>query len=219
MPPAEEATPEPEKVAEAPAAEEPPAPKAPSPPVVEAPAAKAAPEAETEVQAEQQAAEEAPAEPETKVQAAVPPAPKSKKKPAKVRGASEKGRLSPPVAAAFAGAVSGLAAVVMTVGAVRGCEAIRGESSCGGGFGLLALVAILAIEVLIGANLLRSFKISDPLSTSFLGVGLVAMVAMLFFLDVISSPWMFGVIPVATAIAFLLSWWVTVRFVEEQADE
>jgi hypothetical protein len=126
--------------------------------------------------------------------------------------------IKPVYAALITGALSGLLAVLLAVGASNGCESIRGTSSCGGGFGLLALVAILAIEVLIGANLLKAWKVSDPFSTSFLGVGLVAMLAMLFFLDVIDSTSMLVVIPVLTALAFVLSWWVTVRFVEEQPE-
>ncbi len=78
-----------------------------------------------------------------------------------------------------------------------------------------AIVAVLAIEVLIGANLLKAWQISDPFSTSFLGVGLVATLAMLIFLDDLNSPWMFLVIPLMTAAAFALSWWVTVRFIDE----
>ena len=49
---------------------------------------------------------------------------------------------------------------------------------------------ILAIEILIGANLLKAWKISDPFSTSFLGVGLVAIIAMLTFLHSLDSLWM-----------------------------
>jgi hypothetical protein len=113
------------------------------------------------------------------------------------------------------GALAGLTAVLLAIGASKGCEAIRDTSSCGGGAGLLALVAILAIEVLIGANLLKAWKISDPFSTSFLGVGVVATIAMLTFLDELDSPWMLLVIPLMTAVAFALSWWVTVRFIDE----
>jgi hypothetical protein len=127
--------------------------------------------------------------------------------------------IKPLYAALITGALSGLLAVLLAVGASNGCESIRGTSSCGGGFGLLALVAILAIEVLIGANLLKAWRVSDPFSTSFLGVGLVAMLAMLFFLDVIDSGSMLVVIPVLTALSFVLSWWVTVRFVDEQPAE
>jgi hypothetical protein len=126
--------------------------------------------------------------------------------------------IHPAWASIITGAISGLICVLLAKGASAGCEAIRDNSSCGGGLGLLALIAILAIEVLIGAILLKAWKVSDPFSTSFLGVGLVAMVAMLFFLDVIEKASMVAVIPAITAVSFLLSWWVTVRFVEE-ADE
>ncbi|HEY0905261.1 MAG TPA: hypothetical protein VGE14_15350, partial [Marmoricola sp.] len=123
--------------------------------------------------------------------------------------------LKPFYAAAITGALAGLAAVLLAVGASAGCEAVRDTSTCGGGLGLLALVAILAIEVLLGANLLKAWKISDPFSTSFLGVGLVAIVAMLTFLESLDSLWMLLVIPVITAAAFVLSWWVTVRIIDE----
>ncbi len=124
-------------------------------------------------------------------------------------------RIKPLYAALLTGLISGLLCVLMAKGASAGCEAIRDEDSCGGALGLLTLVAILAIEVLIGANLLKAWRIADPFSTSFLGVGLVAMVSMLFFMDVIVSPKMFVVIPLITAASFVLSWWVTVKFVEE----
>ncbi|RNL62163.1 hypothetical protein EFK50_10195 [Nocardioides marmoriginsengisoli] len=125
-------------------------------------------------------------------------------------------RIKPAYAALLTGLISGLVCVLLAKGASVGCEAVRDNDSCGGGIGLLALVAILAIEVLIGANLLKAFKVADPFSTAFLGVGLVAMAAMLFFLDDLNEARMVAIIPVLTAAAFLLSWWVTVRFVEEQ---
>lgn len=127
--------------------------------------------------------------------------------------------IKPGYAAILTGVIAGLISVFLAKGARTGCEAIRDNDSCGGGLGLLALVAILAIEVLIGANLLKAWKVADPFSTSFLGVGLVAMVSMLFFLNVLDSPAMLAVIPGITAVSFLLSWWVTVRFVEEPAEE
>jgi hypothetical protein len=123
--------------------------------------------------------------------------------------------IKPAYAAIISGTLSGLAVVLLAVGASRGCDAVRGTSSCGGGVGLLATVALLAIEVMIGANLLKAWRISDPVSTSFLGVGVVTTIAMLTFLDHIDSPWMLLVIPLMTAAAFALSWWVTVRFVDE----
>jgi hypothetical protein len=123
--------------------------------------------------------------------------------------------IKPAYAAIISGLLAGLAAVLLAIGASKGCDAVRDNSSCGGGAGLLAIVAILAIEVLIGANLLKAWQISDPFSTSFLGVGVVATIAMLTFLDSLDSPWMLLVIPLMTAVAFVLSWWVTVRFIDE----
>jgi hypothetical protein len=124
-------------------------------------------------------------------------------------------RVKPLYAAIITGALSGLAAVLLAVGASRGCEAVRDTSSCGGAGGLFALIAILALEVAIGATLLKAWQIADPASTSFLGVGIVATIAMLVFLDQLDSPWMLLVIPLLTAIAFALSWWVTVSFIDE----
>jgi hypothetical protein len=128
-------------------------------------------------------------------------------------------RINPLVAAIITGALSGLATVLLAFGAARGCDAMRGTESCGGGLGLLAVVAILVIEILIGANLLKAWRIADPFSTSFLAVGVVATIAMLAFLDHINSPWMLLVIPLMTAAAFALSWWVTVRVIEEHPVE
>ncbi len=127
--------------------------------------------------------------------------------------------IKPAYAAMLTGVIAGVISVLLAKGASAGCEAVRDDDSCAGGLGLVALVAILGIEVLIGANLLKAWKVADPFSTSFLGVGLVAMVSMLFFLQVLDSPRMLVVIPLITAVSFLISWWVTVRFVEEPDDE
>ncbi|MGH3125868.1 MAG: hypothetical protein ACRDND_33240, partial [Streptosporangiaceae bacterium] len=119
----------------------------------------------------------------------------------------------PLVAAVVTGLVCGLAACLLAWLAARGCAAVRGVSTCGG-FGLVALIAILGITVLIGSFLLRAWRVSDPTSTSFLAIGLVAVIAMLFFLDKIDSVWMVLVIPLLSAATFALSWWVTETFVE-----
>lgn len=127
--------------------------------------------------------------------------------------------IKPAYAAMLTGLISGLICVALGSGTDATCKAIRSDDSCGGGMQLLVIVAILAIEVLIGANLLKAWKVADPFSTSFLGVGLVAMVSMLFYIDAITSAKMLYVIPPITALSFLISWWVTVRFVEEPDDD
>jgi hypothetical protein len=125
--------------------------------------------------------------------------------------------IPPRIAALVTGALVGLAGVVLTDLFGRGCEAVRGVGSCGG-LGVVALLAILAIEVVLGAALLKAWRLSDPVSTSFLGVGLAAMLVLLFLLGSLESVWMLLVLPVLTAVTFLVSWWVTVSFVENTSD-
>ena len=127
-------------------------------------------------------------------------------------------RINPRIAALVTGLVVGLVGVVLSFGASQGCESVRGVGSCGG-VGLFALLAVLVVEVLLGAALLRAFGVVDPTSTSFLGVGLVAVLALLFFLSALDSVWMLLVLPLLTAITFLLSWWVTETFVEQGAGD
>jgi hypothetical protein len=127
-------------------------------------------------------------------------------------------RINSYVAAVIAGAVCGLIAVVLSVGAERGCESVRGVGSCGG-IGLVALLVILAVEVLVGAVILKAFQVSDATGTSFLGVGIVAVLALVFFLGSLESGWMFLVLPVLTAASFAASNWVTAALVEVPKDE
>jgi hypothetical protein len=124
-------------------------------------------------------------------------------------------RLSGRAAAALTGAVVGAGGTAATVGALAACEAVRGVSTCGGAPGFFVLVAILALMVLSGALLLKAWQTKDPGSTSFLAVGIVAVVAMLVLLDVIDSPWMFLVIPALGAASYLLAHWVATRFDDE----
>ena len=116
-------------------------------------------------------------------------------------------------AALVVGALIGLLAVLLTFASLKLCELVRGTDACGGP-GLLLLVATLVILTYAGGWLLRGFGIDDPGSTSFLAVGLLAVTAMLFFLDVIYSWWMVLVIPLVAMATYALSWWVTTRYVD-----
>lgn len=120
-------------------------------------------------------------------------------------------------ASALAGLVVGALLVGITAGALRACEGIRGTSTCGGP-GLLILVVTLVVLVMVGQVLLRWFRVPDPGSTSFLAVGLIAVVALLFLIDVILHWAMIIVIPVIGLATFLLSHWVTTAFVEPAKD-
>src|SRR5829696_3602067 len=68
------------------------------------------------------------------------------------------------------GAVVGLAAVLLTYGSLRLCDVATGTATCGGGPGLLLMLAILISLTYLGGWLLRGFGISDAGSTSFLAV-------------------------------------------------
>ncbi len=100
----------------------------------------------------------------------------------------------------------------------RGCESVRGVGSCGG-VGVVALLIILVVTIAIGAILLRGFAVSEPTGTSFLGVGIVAVLTLVFFLGSLESVWMFVVVPVMAGVAFAVSYWVTAALVEVPRDE
>lgn len=112
-------------------------------------------------------------------------------------------------AVALTGGLVGVGGAAAVYTALAGCEAARGVSSCGGAPGLLVLTGIIALMVLAGSALLTAFEAPDPRSTSLLAVGLVAVVALLFLLDVLLSPWMFVVVPALSAASYSLAAWVT----------
>jgi hypothetical protein len=125
--------------------------------------------------------------------------------------------VDPRIAAALTGAVVGLIGLVLATGAGRGCEAVRGVGSCGG-IGLLVLLVVLGVQVVIGGILLRACRVTDPASTAFLGVGMMAVIVLLFLLGSLESRSMIVVLPIVTGLTFLLSWWVTETFVEGGGD-
>lgn len=121
--------------------------------------------------------------------------------------------LSGLTAAAVTGVAVGLLAVLLTFLALRGCEQVRGTSSCGGP-GLFLLIAIMVICVLAGRFLLAAWNVTDPGSTSFLAVGLLAVIALLFLVQVLFEWWMIILIPLVALATFMLSHWVTTALIE-----
>jgi hypothetical protein len=113
------------------------------------------------------------------------------------------------VAVTVTGVLVGLLAVGLTWLLLRFCEVVSGTSSCGGGPGLLLLLLALATLAVVGAGMLRAFGVPQPGSTSVLAVGLVAVLALLFLVDVLLARWMVLVIPALTALAFVLAHAVT----------
>jgi hypothetical protein len=139
--------------------------------------------------------------------------------PQPVAAAASSTRSWPPALPARAvvlatGLAVGLVGTLLTYLGLRGCELVRGTDSCGGGPGGGLLVAILLLMVLLGAVVLALMQVPEPRSTSFLAVGIVTVVLLLFLLEVVFSPWMFAVVPAVSAASYLLAHWVSTRFVE-----
>jgi hypothetical protein len=151
----------------------------------------------TTLAAQEERTEPAPAEPKKK----------KERKPPRVGIGAVPGAM-------ITGLVVGLVTVGLTWGALRICEIIRGAASCGGN-GLWVLLLILVAMIFLGALMLRVFRVSDPGSTSFLAIGLLTVVALLFLVDVMFNWWMIIVIPCVTLLTYTLSSWVTTSFVDE----
>ncbi len=114
-------------------------------------------------------------------------------------------------AAAATGLVVGVLLVGLVWAALQGCESVRGTSSCGRP-GFVVLIAILALLVLAGRVLLVRFRVADPGSTSVLGVGVVAVVVLLFLTDQLFEWWTALVVPAVAVASYALAHWVTTTF-------
>lgn len=151
--------------------------------------------------------------------AKAPKPPKAPKTPKPERPARE---LSLPAvngmtASVFTGALIGVLACGATYLGLLGCQELRGTSACGTP-GFFLLVAILIVLVLLGKLILKAFRVIEPGSTSFLGVGVMAVITLAFLIDVVFEWWMIIVIPVVTALAFAGSHWLTARFTDPADD-
>lgn len=116
-------------------------------------------------------------------------------------------------AAVATGLVVGGLIVGGTAAAMRLCTAVKGTESCGNP-GFLLLVAILAIAVVLGALMLRAARVPEPGSTSFLAVGLLSVVALLFLIDQLLEWWMAIAIPVVSVLTYLLAHWVARTYID-----
>ena len=163
------------------------------------------------------ALEPAPVHDEQPTEAMPPAAPVEQPEPVAEEAPARARPTLPPlparVAVVVTGVVVGLFGSLLTFLSLRGCETIRGTDSCGGP-GFFLLVAILILMVLLGSVLLGLWGISDPRSSSFLAVGVLCVVMLVTLMEQLFSPWMFLVVPIVSAAAYLLSHWVTTTFVE-----
>ena len=122
------------------------------------------------------------------------------------------------VAALVGGLVVGAFGAGLTWVSLVGCDAVRGTQSCGGA-GVLVIFVILVLMVLFGGLVLALLHLSDAKATSFLAVGVLLVVVLLTPQDALFSPWMFLVVPLVSAAAFVLAHWVTATFVEPRPEK
>jgi hypothetical protein len=122
------------------------------------------------------------------------------------------------LAAAITGLLVGAFGAMLTYLSLKGCDALRGTETCGG-TGVLLLVVILVLMVLLGGVVLAAWQITDPRSTSFLAVGVLAVLVMLTLMQQLFSPWMFLIVPILSALAYVLSHWVTTAFIEPKPED
>lgn len=136
-----------------------------------------------------------------------PKAPKAPKEPRPPKAPRAKSRREKPrsraLGAILIGLLSGFALVGLINATLHACDAARGTSSCGGG-GLFVLLIILGLIVLGATRLLRLWGFGDGGTVAFLGVALVAIIAMVFLSAHLLSLTMVLVIPVMTAVTFLV---------------
>ncbi|MFC7726381.1 hypothetical protein ACFQW6_14815 [Nocardioides sp. GCM10028917] len=112
-------------------------------------------------------------------------------------------------AASLTGLMVGGLAVLLAWLAGVGCEAVRGTSACGGGPGLLVLLAVLVVLTWTGSLLLRVLGVPHAGSTSLLAVGILAVLVLVFLLGSLDEGWGLVAVPVASAISYAASWRVT----------
>ena len=79
------------------------------------------------------------------------------------------------------------------------------------------LVAIAIGMVAVGALLLKALRVGEPVGTSVLAIGILAVVVLVGLTGVIFSVWMFLAIPAVAAASYALAHWVTTPFVEPRA--
>ncbi|MGH3470588.1 MAG: hypothetical protein ACRDPG_00900 [Nocardioidaceae bacterium] len=113
--------------------------------------------------------------------------------------------LTDPAVSATVGVGCGLLAVLLVCVSERGCEAVRGRATCGGGAGLSLLVVVVVVTVAAGYLGLKQLHVDSPGLVAFFGVALPLIMVMAFMIDSVFSAWMILILPLLAAVCFALS--------------
>jgi hypothetical protein len=112
--------------------------------------------------------------------------------------------LPPLLILGVVGLLCGFTTITLVWLSERGCERVRDTSNCGA-LGLPLLVLIVVITVVLGGLALSRLAMPHPRLVAFLGVAFMLIVVLAFLTENLSSPWTLAVVPVLTAITFLVA--------------
>jgi hypothetical protein len=113
-------------------------------------------------------------------------------------------RFPAPLAAAFTGLVCGGLVTGLVWSGERGCDATRGQPSCGG-YGLGMLLVIVVVCFVVGVLLLKVFGVAEPGVTTFFGLALPMLLILGLLLDHVFDHSMAIAFPLIVAVGFVLS--------------
>ncbi|MEU4604684.1 hypothetical protein AB0F43_17010 [Kribbella sp. NPDC023972] len=112
--------------------------------------------------------------------------------------------LPPLLILGVVGLLCGFATIALVWLSERGCERFRDTANCGV-LGLPLLVLIVVVTIVLGGLALSRLAMPHPRLVAFLGVAFMLILVLAFLTENLSSPWTLAVVPVLTAITFLVA--------------
>jgi hypothetical protein len=123
--------------------------------------------------------------------------------------------LPPLLILAVVGLLCGFVVVALIWLSERGCDRVRNTPNCGAlGFPLLVLTVV--VTIVLGALALSRLAMPHPRLVAFLGVMFMLLIVLAFLTNDLFSTWTLLVVPVLTAITFLVAHLIAGRL--ERAD-
>lgn len=112
--------------------------------------------------------------------------------------------LPPLLILAVVGLLCGFATIALVWLSERSCERFRDTTNCGA-LGLPLLVLIVVVTIVLGGLTLSRLAMPHPRLIAFLGVAFMLVLVLAFLTGNLDSPRTLAVVPVLTAITFLLA--------------
>lgn len=123
--------------------------------------------------------------------------------------------LPPLLILAVVGLLAGFVTIAMIWLSEQGCNRVRDTPNCGAmGFPLLILTVV--VTIVLAALALTKLAMPQPRLVAFLGVMFMLLIVLAFLTDHLSSTWSLLVVPVLSAVTFLVAHLIAGRL--ERAD-